>query len=130
LKVGKQQPESQKRTLDDASVAQYYSLAHLHTCTLARLELGEMLASRGVALLVDLEDVEANGLGKGTALTNSNHIAVLDAHKGRRAMGREVLVSLLVAVVLLDIVQVLATDDNGAFHLCGDNDARQDASAN
>lgn len=45
-------------------------------------------------------------------------------------MGSQVLVSLLVTVVLLDVVQVLATDDDGAFHLGAHNGTSKDTATN
>ncbi len=44
-------------------------------------------------------------------------------------MGREVGVALLVAVVLFDVVQVVAAHGDGALHLGGQHDAAQDAAA-
>lgn len=44
-------------------------------------------------------------------------------------MGGEVLVALLVTVVLGDEVEVLATDDDGAVHLGGDDGTGQDTAA-
>ncbi len=70
---------------------------------------------------MDLEDVEADGLGQGTAFTDSDNITGLDTNEGGRAVRSEVLVSLLVTVVLLDVVQVFTTDDDGAFHLGGND---------
>jgi len=43
---------------------------------------------------------------------------------------RDVLVSLLEAIVLANVVQVVSADDNGAGHLVLDNDAGQNASTN
>jgi len=43
---------------------------------------------------------------------------------------RHVLVSLLEAVILLDVVQVIPSDDAGPVHLELGDDARQDAAAN
>ena len=43
-------------------------------------------------------------------------------------MSRQVAVSLLITVVLLHVVQVITTDDNGALHLGGDDGAGKDAS--
>lgn len=61
------------------------------------------------------------------ALANSDNVADRHADEGGGAVGRQVAVSLLVAVVLLDIVQVITADDNGAIHLGRDNGAGQDA---
>lgn len=43
-------------------------------------------------------------------------------------MSRKVTVSLLITVVLLDVVKVITTDDNGALHLVGDDNTSQDTS--
>ena len=45
-------------------------------------------------------------------------------------MDRDVLVSLLETVVLAHVVQVVASDDNGARHLGLDDHAGQDAATN
>lgn len=45
-------------------------------------------------------------------------------------MHRHVFVTLLETVVLLDVVQVVATNDDGALHLLLDNDSLQDATTN
>lgn len=62
------------------------------------------------------------------ALTNSDDITGLDTDEGGGAVSREVTVSLLVTVVLLHVVKVVTTDDNGALHLAGDNNTSEDTS--
>ena len=77
------------------------------------LEETELLAGGSEDLvLLDLEDVEANSLGEGTALACSDDVALLDL-EGGRAVDGGVGVALLETVVLLDVVQVVATDDDG-----------------
>lgn len=44
-------------------------------------------------------------------------------------MGGEVLVTFLVTVVFRDVVEVFATDDECAVHLCGDDGAGEDTAA-
>ena len=44
-------------------------------------------------------------------------------------MGWDVSVAFLVSVVLGDVVQVVATHDDGALHLGGDDDALEDLAA-
>lgn len=66
------------------------------------------------------DDVEADGLGEGSALTDGNDITGADAESGG-AMGGDGLVALLESVVLLDVVKVVTTDDDGVLHLVGDN---------
>lgn len=73
------------------------------------------------------DDVEADGLGEGTALADGHNIADADA-EGRRAVGSDGPVALLKTVVLLDEVEVVAADDNRVLHLGGDDDAPRQAS--
>ena len=68
------------------------------------------------------DDVEADGLGEGSALANSHDITGSDTESGG-AMARHGLVALFESVVLLDEVEVVTTDDNGVLHLVGDDDA-------
>lgn len=61
-----------------------------------RLELLERLGRRLV--LLDPKNVESDGFGERSALADSDHITSLDTER-RRAVGRQVLVSLLVSAV-------------------------------
>jgi hypothetical protein len=63
--------------------------------------LGESLS--GSLVLGDSDDVESDGLGERSALTDGDDVADLDSER-RRAVGGEVLVSLLVSGVLGDVV--------------------------
>jgi hypothetical protein len=67
------------------------------------------------------DDVEANGLGEGSALTDSHDITGTEA-ESRGAVSGDGLVTLLESVVLLDEVEVITTDNDGVLHLDGDND--------
>ncbi len=84
----------------------------------------ELLLS-GVLLSLgfDLDHVEANSLGEGSALAHSDNVALIDAGEGGRAVGSQVLVSLLESVVLLDVVQVVSSHNDGSLHLSGHHDA-------
>ena len=62
------------------------------------------------------EDVEADSLGDGSALTNSHDITLFKTECGG-AMTRDSLVTLLESVVLLDVMEVITADDNGSSHL-------------
>ena len=64
-------------------------------------------------------------LGEGTALANGDPVTLLNTESGGD-VGSEVLVALLVTVVLGDVVEVLAADDDGTVHLGGDDTAGQD----
>ena len=91
------------------------------------LELLELLAVLLCLEVLDLQDVELDGLGEGTALTDSHTVALLDATEAGGAVGSEVGVTLLITVVLGDVVEVLTTDDDGAVHLGGADDTGEDA---
>merc|ERR1719299_170454 len=96
----------------------------------SRLEQTELLASGPEDLvLLHLEHVEADRLRKRAALTNGQDIALLRL-KARRAMHGHVVVALLETLVLLDEVQVVPANDDGARHLAGgDAHALEDAAA-
>lgn len=87
------------------------------------LELSELLglgSSNG-----NLQDVESNGLGDWSTLTNDNNITFLDTESWGD-VGGNVLVSLLVSVIFRDVVQVFSSDDDGSVHLGGNNSTGQD----
>jgi hypothetical protein len=54
------------------------------------LELGKVLGTLD-DLLLDLEDVEADGLGERAALTNGDGVTLLDTNEGRGHVGGQVL---------------------------------------
>ena len=85
------------------------------------MESEGFLAAASVSLGVNLDNVEANGLGKRSALTNSHDITLLNTGEGGGAVSGEVLVSLLESVVLLDVMQVVSSDNNGSSHLSRNN---------
>ena len=62
------------------------------------------------------DDVEANSLGKRSALADSNNISDSEAESWG-AVSSDGLVTLLDPVVLLDVVKVIAADDDGVLHL-------------
>jgi len=72
------------------------------------------------------DDVEADGLGEGSALTDGNDITSADAESGGAVSG-DGLMALLESVVLLDVVEVVTTDDDGVLHLVGDNHTLEDS---
>lgn len=76
----------------------------------------------GDDLRLDLEDVEADGLGERAALADGDDVAVLQRDKRGRAVGRGVAVALLETVVLAHVVEVVAADDDRPLHLCGHAD--------
>ena len=74
-------------------------------------------------------DIEAYCFGKGSALADGHDITNV-TFKGRGAMDRDVTVTFFVTSVLGDVVEVITTDDNGAFHLAGDHKTFKDTSSN
>ena len=76
----------------------------------------------------DLEDVETDSLGEGSALTDQSDVSDLDVESGG-AVGVDVFVSLLVPVVFGDVVQVVTSDDEGSLHLGGEDDALEDTTS-
>jgi hypothetical protein len=66
------------------------------------------------------EDVEADSLGNRAALANSHDITGLDT-ESRGAVNGDVLVTLLESVVLLDVMEIIASDNDGPRHFGGDN---------
>ena len=86
-----------------------------------------LLSGVGLSLSVNLDHVEADCLGKGSALADGHDITDSDA-EGGRAVDRDGSVALLKTVVLLDEVEVVAADDNRVLHLGGDDDAPKETS--
>lgn len=76
-----------------------------------------------------LNDVEADSLGKRTALADGNDVSLLDGWEGRRQVSRDVTVALLETSVLGDEVKVVTTEDDRAGHLVGDDNTTEDAAA-
>ena len=66
------------------------------------------------------DDVEADGLGQRSALADGHDITDSKS-EGWGAVSSDGLVALLKPVVLLDVVKVVAADDDGVLHL-GRND--------
>lgn len=74
------------------------------------------------SLLLDSDDVEADGLGERSALADSDDITNSGTGEGRRQMSGHVVMSLLESVVLLDVVKVISAEDHSSGHLVGEND--------
>ncbi len=81
------------------------------------LEQSELLLSGTEDLiLLELNNIESDSLGQGSALTTSNDITFLNI-EARRAMDGSVLMPFLETVVLFDVVKIVATNDDGSGHL-------------
>lgn len=74
-------------------------------------------------------DVELNSLGQRTALSNSNNVTFLNS-KAWTAMSMNGLVTLLETTVLLNVVKVIPTHDNGTLHLGGGDHTLQNLTTN
>lgn len=81
------------------------------------MESEGLLAGTGVSLGVNLDNVEADGLGEGSALADGHDVTLLNTGEGGGAVSGQVLVSLLESVVLLDVMQVVSSDNDGSSHL-------------
>ncbi len=69
------------------------------------------------SLGLNSEHIESHGLGDGSALADSHDITFSNTGECGGAMDREVSVSLLEPVVLLDVMQVVSSDNNSSLHL-------------
>ena len=76
-----------------------------------------LLAGVLLSLVLDLDHVETDGLGEGSALADSDDVSFLDSWESWGAVSGEVLVSLLESVVLLDVMEVISSDHNSPPHL-------------
>jgi len=74
------------------------------------------------------DDVEPDRLGQGAALSDRYDVPLLHGEGGGAVHG-DVLVALLESAVLLDVVQVIPPDDDGALHLGRYDEPLQDAAA-
>lgn len=69
------------------------------------------------------EHVESHGLGERSALSNGNNVTFSDSGESGGAVDGEVVVSLLESVVLLDVMEVISSDDDSSLHLGRKHDA-------
>lgn len=85
------------------------------------MESEGLLGAAGVSLGLNLDHVEADGLGEGSALADGHDVTLLNTGEGGGAVSGQVLVSLLESVVLLDVMQVVSSDNDGSSHLSRNN---------
>ena len=81
-----------------------------------------LLSGVGLSLSVNLDHVEADCLGKGSALADGHDVTLLNTEGGGAVSGK-VLVSLLESLVLLNLSQVVSSDNDGSSHLSRNDDA-------
>lgn len=95
----------------------------LASLVISRSEEDEDFTYIALDVLLFLSDhVKADGLGEGSALTDSHDVTDLDAECGG-TVGGERFMALFESVVLLDVVQVIASDDDSSLHLGRNHDA-------
>lgn len=82
------------------------------------------VAWRGVAMRVQHEKLSTTSYVP--ALADGGNVTLL-GNEGRGDVGGDVLVALLVTTVLLDVLEVVTADDDGALHLGGDDETLDDA---
>jgi hypothetical protein len=73
----------------------------------------------------NLEDVEPDSLRDGSTLAEDNDVSFLDL-EARRDMDGEVAMSLGESVILLDVVEIVSSDDDGSVHLARDDHSLED----
>merc|ERR1719188_1350333 len=94
-----------------------------------RSEKPELLAGSAEDLvLLHLEHVEADRLAQRPALAHGQNIALLHV-EGRGAVRGQVGVALLKTVELLDVVEIVAPDNDSPLHLARDRHALQNFAA-
>ena len=74
------------------------------------------------SLLLDSEHVESDSLGDWSALAYSNDITNSGSLEHWWKMSGQVVMSLLEPVVLLDVMQVISSQNDGSVHLVWEND--------
>jgi hypothetical protein len=79
------------------------------------------------SLLLNSDNIESDGLSNWSALADGDDITGSDSWESWRDMGWEVVMSLLEPVVLLDVMEVISSEDNGSVHLVGENNTLKDS---
>ena len=115
-------PPASRCVLACNSCGHYWAQGASHASSAWRSEEGEgFLASTSLLLGVNLDNVEADCLGERSALANGNDVTLLNTGESGGTVSSDVLVSLLESVVLLDVVEVISSYNDGSLHL-GRND--------
>ena len=74
------------------------------------------------SLLLDSDDVESDGLGEWSALSDGDNITDLGSAEAWGAVSWQVVMSLFESIVFLDIVKVISSEDDGSAHLGREDD--------
>jgi hypothetical protein len=97
--------------------------------SMGNLENTEGLFSGCGTLRFVSDNVESNCLRERATLTDGDNVSIFH-RESRRAMCRNVLVSLLETTVLSDVMQIVSSDDDCSLHLGRDDLSLEDSSAN
>ena len=76
----------------------------------------------------NFQNVEMDGFAEGSALSDEDDVTFLDGESRGQVSG-DVAVSLFVTVVFGHIVEIVASDHNGALHLGGNDNALENLSS-
>ena len=93
---------------------------------MARVPLELLKLLLGASSLGDLEHIESDSLAQGPALSNSDNVSNLYIPETGGQVHRHVLVTLLKAIVLSDVMEIVPADDDIPLHLHLHHDTRQD----
>jgi hypothetical protein len=93
---------------------------------LARVPLELLKLLLAASSLGDLKHIESNSLAQGPALSNCDNFSDLYILNTGGQVHRHVLVSLLKAIVLSDVMEIVPADDNSPLHLLLRHNTRQD----
>lgn len=77
-----------------------------------------------------LNDVEFYGLCQRSALADGHDVTLTNIEEGRRAVNRNILVSLGETSIFRHILQVISANNKSSLHFVGDDQSLQDASTN
>ena len=93
---------------------------------MARVPLELLKLLLGASSLGDLEHIESHSLSQGPALSNCDNVSDLYIPETGGQVHRHVLVTLLKAIVLSDVMEIVPADVKGPLHLHLRDDTRQD----
>ena len=80
-------------------------------------------------LFLDSKGVVSNSLGDWSALSDGKDISNSDSLESWGKMSGKIVMSLLESVILLDVMEVISSQDDGVSHLGGKDDTFTDSSS-
>jgi len=81
------------------------------------------------SLLLNSDNIESDGLGDWSALTDSDDITDSGSAESWGEMCWQVVMSLFKSVVFLDVMQVISSKNHSSSHLCGKDDTLKDSAS-